>query len=97
MTVKYLLAGSGARSRVRHRLTSDASAQISFSVIAVVILLASTASGLYIANREIDRLSDERRVEMIRSMDAAISEVTIELGLFASTKANELLSGWDEY
>ncbi len=34
---------------------------------------------------------------MIRSMDAAISEVNTELGLFASTKANELLSSWDEY
>ncbi|MBU1159018.1 MAG: lamin tail domain-containing protein [Candidatus Thermoplasmatota archaeon] len=97
MTVKYLIANLGARSKERYRLMSDESAQISFSVIAVVILLASTASGLYIANREIDRLSDERRAEMIRSMDAAISEVTIELGLFASTTANKLLSGWDEY
>jgi hypothetical protein len=78
-------------------LTEDASGQVSFSVIAVVLLVASAAAGTFIAKQQMDKYEDSRRQQMLDSMEKAISDIAAELSLCAVGRARETMSGWDEF
>lgn len=85
------------RERFVGRLAEDRSAQVSFSVIAVVLLVASAAAGTYLAKQQIDRYEDSRRQELLDSMENVISDVTAELALCAVGRARETLTTWEEF
>lgn len=90
------LAERKARVSVR-RLGRDDLGQVSFSVIAVVILLAAGAAGSYMAKRELDEAAVDRRAVLIASMEEAIQDVSQELGLYGAASAREVVSGWSEF
>ncbi len=79
------------------RLVADRSAQVSFAVIAVVILVASGMTGAYMAKKEMDERQDKKDEEMIGSMDAAIVGVEQELSLCAAARAYAVVSSWSEF
>jgi hypothetical protein len=70
---------------------------VSFSVVAVAVLLLATASGAYFTKKEIDRAEDARRDRLLACMESSIEEVRLEVSLFAAAEANSLVSCWDEY
>lgn len=86
-----------ARSPRHKRFSADQAAQVSFSVIAVVLLMATTVTGAYVAKAELDRLASEKRQRLLHKMNSAIDEVVDELGLCAAARAQEVVSHWEEY
>ena len=79
------------------RLASDDRAQVSFSVVAVAVLLLATASGAYFTKKEIEKAEDARRDRLLSCMESSIEEVRLELSLLGAAEANGLVSRWDEY
>ncbi len=79
------------------RITRDERAQVSFSVVAVAVLLLAAAAGSYFAKKELDEADDARRERMIELMSTSADEVRTEVGLVAASEAYALVSGWDEY
>lgn len=75
----------------------DTRAQVSFSVIAVVLLVASAAAGTYLAKRQVDRLEDSRRQQSLDAMEKAISDIVSELSLRAASEAQETVTGWNQF
>jgi len=75
-------------------LRSDRRAQVSFSVIATVLLLSTVAAGAYFAKRELDEVSARKRAALLESMASAVDEVTLELSLAAAARAQRIVSGW---
>lgn len=93
-----MVMGDGSRRNRRvGRLAEDKVAQVSFSVIAVVLLMASAAAGTYLAKQQVDRYEDSRRQQLLDSMEKVISGITAELGLCAVGRAQETLSTWEEF
>jgi len=89
---------SGQRARPGcGRLGSDTAAQVSFSVIAVVLLVATAAAGTYLAKQQVDRFEDAKREQALDSMEKAISDIVSELSLCAASEAQELVTGWDTF
>lgn len=84
------------RSRPR-RLSADRTGQVSFAVIAVVILTATAVTGSYMAMKELDRTRDERRQGMLDAMDQAAAGVAQELSLRGASSAHQVVAGWDEF
>ena len=78
-------------------LRGDSHAQVSFSVIAVVLLIASAASGTYLAKREFDRAESERDARLMEEMVSAASEVELELSLMAASRAQRTVSEWSSF
>lgn len=78
-------------------LGNDRGAQVSFAVIAVVVLVASSMAGTYLAKREIDKHQDKKEQELLDAMEAAIRDVEQELGLCAASKAYSIVSSWSEF
>ncbi|MEW5747742.1 MAG: lamin tail domain-containing protein [Candidatus Thermoplasmatota archaeon] len=70
---------------------------MSFSVVAVAVLLLATASGAYFTKKEIDRAEDARRDRLLECMGSSIEEVRLEVGLYAAAQANAIVSCWKEY
>ncbi|HUU07170.1 MAG TPA: hypothetical protein VMW88_02025, partial [Thermoplasmata archaeon] len=87
--------GLGAGSRPRRRLGRDSAAQVSFSVIATVLLLSTVAAGAYLAKREIGDLSAARRDRLLEEMEASVADIVLELSLCAAARAQRIVSGWD--
>lgn len=81
----------------RRRLRSDSLAQVSFSVIAIAILVASSMAGAYIAKREMDEADAKKRQRLLDAMERAVVDVSRELELAAASRAARLVSGWDSY
>ncbi|UCE92207.1 MAG: hypothetical protein JSV90_03480 [Methanobacteriota archaeon] len=71
--------------------------QISFSMIATVLLLSTVAAGVYLAKREVDRFEAERRERLMAEMAASVDEVVLEVTLAATARAHAVVSGWDAY
>ena len=78
-------------------IAADSAAQVSFSVVAVVLLLSTVAAGTYMAKREVDSMAEDRRDERLLAMEAAIAETTMELTLCAADRAQRIVSGWDSF
>lgn len=81
----------------RRRLRDDRSAQVSFSIIATVLLLSTVATGAYVAKRHMDDLSAERDERIMMEMDASVAEVVMELSLCAAARANRIVSDWGSF
>ncbi|MCU0860433.1 MAG: hypothetical protein MUE55_07615, partial [Thermoplasmata archaeon] len=79
------------------RLGQDRTGQVSFSVIAVLALMASVAAGAYFAERELDEADAEKRERMVEDMVASISSVLDEVHLCAAARAQSVVSEWDEF
>lgn len=93
-----VMTGDGSsRGRRVGRLAEDTAGQVSFSVIAVVLLMASAAAGTYIAKQQVDEYEESRRQQLLDAMEKAISDIVAELSLCAVGRAQETLSGWDEF
>ena len=78
-------------------LTTDRNAQVSFAVIAVVILVASGMTGAYMAKKEIDKHQDRKDKELMDAMEAAIVDVEQEMAVCAASKAYATVSSWSEF
>ena len=79
------------------RLADENHAQVSFAVIAVVILVASGMTGAYLGKKELDQMRDKKDKEILDAMEAAIQAVERELGICAASKAYSLVSSWSEF
>jgi hypothetical protein len=85
-------------ARVRSgMLKSDDFAQVSFSVIAVVLLVSSAIAGTYIASDQLEKAKAERKLDLISSMEDNIADLREELGLCAASRAQGVMRGWDEF
>ena len=89
--------GRGGELRRGPGLCRDTSAQVSFSVIATVLLLSTVVAGAYLAKRELDELSDEQRSRLLDEMRASVADIVLELSLCAAARAQRVVSGWDEF
>ena len=83
--------------RHSHGLRSDRRGQVSFSVIATVLLLSTVAAGAYVAKREMDEASERNRTKLLESMAAAVDEVALEISLAAAARAHDIVSGWSAF
>jgi hypothetical protein len=86
-----------AGSRPKRTLGGNSAAQVSFSVVATVLLLSTVAAGTYLAKRELDDLSAARRSMLIEEMEASVADVVLELSLCAAARAHKIVSGWDSF
>lgn len=91
-----LMRGSGAAGRLG-RLATDQAAQVSFSVVAVAVLMLAAASGAYFTKKEVEKAEDARRDRLLELMASTADEVRLELCLLAAAKAHGVISGWKEY
>ncbi|MDQ1371379.1 MAG: Lamin tail protein [Candidatus Thermoplasmatota archaeon] len=91
-----MLIGSVRASPLK-RLVSDEGAQVSFSVVAVAVLIMASAAGAYFTKREIEDAEDAKRDMLLALMESSIEEVRVELSLFACAEAYGLVSRWDEF
>lgn len=85
------------RAFERKRFRRDDAAQVSFAVIAVALLTATAITGAYIAKAEFDKAKAEKRGKLLRAMEQTIDEVAQELSLCGASRAQDVVSGWDEY
>jgi hypothetical protein len=97
MAVTFGRLGNTARVRSAACLRKDGFGQVSFSIIAVVILVAATAAGAYLGKKELDGIAAERREESLRQMHDAIEGIVRELGLYAASKADQIVRGWSKH
>ena len=70
---------------------------MSFSVVAVAVLIMASAAGAYFAKREIENAEDAKRDMLLALMESSIEEVRVELSLLACAEAYGIVSGWDEF
>ena len=93
--------GCGRRGPAGHgvegSMCRDDRAQVSFSILAAMLLLSTVATGAYFAKREMDEASARDRTRLLESMASAADEITMELSLVAAARAHEVVSGWEEY
>jgi len=66
-------------------------------VIAVVLLVASAATGAFLAKQQVDRLAESKRLQLLDAMEKAISDIVSELSLCAASHAHEIVSSWDQF
>lgn len=79
------------------KLPKDRAGQVSFAVIAVVLLTASTLAGTYLAKRELDESKTERRAKLLDAMEDAARGIAQELSLYGAAKAHETVSSWASF
>jgi hypothetical protein len=73
----------------------DRSGQVSFAVVAVVLLVASGLTGTYLAKQQLDEMGAEKRAKLLDAMEHAIEKAAQELSLRAASVAQKTVSGWD--
>lgn len=66
-------------------------------MIAVVLLTVSGLTGAYIAKREMDQASAEKRDRLMDAMDASLQRVVQEIGLYGAAKAQEVVGSWESF
>ena len=93
---RAMLRGSVGASPLE-RLVADDRAQVSFSVVAVAVMMMAAASGAYFAKKEIDEAEDARRDRLLALMESSAEDVMLELSLLGAAEAHGLVSGWTEY
>jgi hypothetical protein len=97
MAMGKTIIWGGLASRRRRELGNDSGGQVSFSVIAVALLVSSAIAGTYIANNQLEQAKNERRLEMIDAMETSLADLRVELGLCAASKAQEVMKSWNRY
>ena len=70
---------------------------MSFSVIAVVLLVSSAIAGTYLAKNELEEQRQERRQQQLDSMEDEIGRITDELSLCAASRAHSTMSSWKDF
>ncbi len=93
---RTMLIGSVGASPLK-RLVTDDRAQVSFSVVAVAVLLLAAASGAYFTKKEIEKAEDARRDRLLALMESSVEDVRLELSLLGTAEAYGLMSRWTEY
>lgn len=88
---------SGRRIVKPSAMRSDRSGQVSFAVIAVVLLTASAVTGTYLAKQQLDQVKADRRDRLLEAMEGAIGGVVQELELCGASRAQEVLSSWQAF
>ena len=78
-------------------LSTDRDGQVSFSVIAVVLLVSSALAGAYLAKSQIEENRQEHREELLKSMEADVAAVVNELSLCAASRAQSTMSNWNDF
>ena len=81
----------------RRSLVKDSLGQVSFSVIAVVLLVATAATGTYLAKIELEQRGAAQREKLLDAMENVIDEAVQELSLAAAARAHDTVAGWDEF
>jgi len=89
--------GQAASKRRLRDLGRDRGGQVSFSVIAVVLLVSSAIAGTYLAKNHMEQSRLDHRKQLLSSMEGEISAIVTELSLCAATRAQSTLSGWSEF
>lgn len=79
------------------KLGTDDLGQVSFAIVAVVLLIASAAAGTYLAARQMEEAKHERELRLLDDMEKAALDVSLELELLASARAHGIVSEWDEF
>jgi len=97
MVMMGLMRVSQQRCRSARRLSEDGTAQASFAMIAVAILIASSAAGVLVMTRELEERDRARQEETLARMGDIISDVAREIELVGVARAHGLVSSWDEY
>ncbi len=82
---------------VRTSRWHDSSGQVSFAVVAVVLLVASSLTGTYLAKRQLDEMDEVERKESMDAMERAIVKVSQELSLLGASQAQNIMSEWDSF
>ena len=85
------------RAPRRGTLASDSLGQVSFSIIAVVLLVATAATGTYLAKSELQQRDAEQKEKLLDAMENVIDEAVQELSLAAASRAHDTVSGWDSF
>jgi len=75
----------------------DRSGQVSFAVVAIVLLVASGLTGTYLAKQQMDQMEAEKQSKLLDAMEHAIGKAAQELSLVAATEAQKTVSGWDSF
>lgn len=83
-------------SRLRG-LADDRGGQVSFSVIAVVLLVSSAIAGTYLANHQMEEDKQDHRRELLESMEDEIGKIVNELSLCSAGRAQSTMSAWSEF
>ncbi|UCE45461.1 MAG: lamin tail domain-containing protein [Methanobacteriota archaeon] len=85
--------------RDRHDLDfrADDWGQVSFSLVATVLLLSTVVAGAYLAKREMDEASARDRARLLEAMVSAVDDVSLELSLAAAARAQDIVSRWSSY
>jgi hypothetical protein len=95
------MAGSATLERLsvlRTRLDGkDRGGQVSFAVIAIVLLIASATTGTVLAKREIDENNRMKRERLLDSMEQSLVEVVNELELVGASRAQHVVSEWEDF
>lgn len=89
-TMEHLLGG-------RKRFRKDSGAQVSFAVIAVAILVASSMAGAYLAKQEMNEADAKKRQKLLEAMESEVLDVARELELSGASRAQRLVSGWESF
>jgi len=76
------------RCRNARRLSEDGMAQASFAMIAVAILIASSAAGVLVMTRELEERDRARQEETLVRMGDIISDVAREIELVGVARAH---------
>ena len=66
-------------------------------MIAVVLLTASAVTGTYLAKQQLDQVKADRRDQLLAAMEGAIGGVVQELELCGASRAQKVLSNWQEF
>lgn len=77
--------------------SKDRRGQVSFAVIAVVLLVASATTGAVLAKRELDENRRMARERLLDSMERALDEVVNELELVGASRARDIVTGWEDF
>lgn len=78
-------------------MASDRAGQVSFSVIAVAILVTSISAGVVYAKRQLDEIGDDRQRELLCAMGEEADAVANELTLCGISRAHSTISAWSEF
>jgi hypothetical protein len=97
MAMSVRTVGLGSSLSKLRSMNRDRSGQVSFAVIAVVLLTASAITGTYMAKSQLDRAQDERRQKLLNAMEDAAGDVIQELSLCGASKAHETVSSWTRF
>jgi hypothetical protein len=97
MVMRRAHMGPASAGRKAGSFGSDTRGQVSFSVIAVVLLVSSAVAGTYFAKNQMDEIRSEQKARLLNAMERGLIAVQEELSLCAASRAQSVMNGWDEF